>query len=148
MAKSSLFYSRLGRPYVYVKKNQKIKIHNSFFQDVFSLLNQKHHFVLTEKDISRLICDWGRNEINSRMATCIEDLSQWKSVLLQMEKEFCIGAPFEKKTLFSLEKESLNISSTHIECYLEIKKRICLNQNCIQVLKMIVHFQNINRFKK
>ncbi|WGL59586.1 hypothetical protein QEJ31_13730 [Pigmentibacter sp. JX0631] len=101
---------------------------------------------LAAESIFYLLCDQGRNEINSLVSICTENITKWDGIVKTLDRCFSFSN-LERKDYFLGEQEDIFIiAREEIDVYLEAKKLLSLWKHKLKILEMIVEAQGSYRF--
>ncbi len=115
-------------------------------KEVQRLLIESKPSLYSSKDIHRFLQDLGRNEINSRISQCVEELQKWRGVLKILrykfnENDISQFLRAEKISHDNFDGELFQECIQELETYIEAKKVFWLWKHNLNILEMSAQAQ-------
>ncbi|MGY3804298.1 hypothetical protein ACWNT8_09575 [Pigmentibacter ruber] len=104
---------------------------------------------LESESIFYLLCDQGRNEINSLVSICTENITKWDGIIKTLDRCFAFSNLERKEyslDTFNDQEDLFLTALEEIDVYLEAKKLLLLWKHKLKILEMIVEAQGSLRF--
>ncbi|KAB8033778.1 hypothetical protein [Fluviispira multicolorata] len=134
------FQHRSSQP-IYKKKK-------TFLSDYFDLEELAYQIEIEtpksmrSSDIHYLLCDHGRNEINTFVSECVDSISKWTGIIKTMERCFLKENILQTDLFFEEKFSDENIyKHKELEIFLSTKSLVLLWRHRLAIIEMIVEAQ-------